>query len=64
MNMGFKDYFLEMIKLSDEVKRMNVDIKDMDQSLQKIDRRLVRVETVIEFTGKGLINKRLDNEPK
>ncbi|VAW33517.1 hypothetical protein MNBD_GAMMA01-1685 [hydrothermal vent metagenome] len=62
--MGFKEYFIEMIKLSDEVKRLNSDIKYMDGKLENIDRRLVRVETVIEFTGKGLINKRLDNDPK
>ena len=53
-----------MIKLTDEVKRMNADIKVMDGKLENIDRRLVRVETVIEFTGKKLINNRLENETK
>ena len=52
-----------MIRLTEEVKRMNADIKIMDGKLENIDRRLVRVETVIEFTGKGLINKRLNSEP-
>ncbi len=60
--MGIKDSILEMIKLADEVKRMNADIKIMDGSLQNIDRRLVRIETVIEFAGKGFINKQIEGD--
>jgi len=62
--MGLKDMIYEMINLSGDVQRMNTDIKKIDDSLRSIDRRLVRIETIIEFTSKGLTNKGLNNDTK
>lgn len=62
--MSFKDAVLKMIRLTDRVDSMNDRIVSMTDDLKDVDRRLVRVETVVEFAEKGLINKRIDSEPK
>jgi hypothetical protein len=59
--MSFKNAVLKMIRLTDRVDSMNDRIVSMTDDLKDVDRRLVRVETVVEFAEKGLINKRLDN---
>jgi len=62
--MSLKEAVLKMIRLTDRVGSMNDRIVSMTDDLKDVDRRLVRVETVVEFAEKGLINKRIDNEPK
>jgi len=62
--MSFKDTVLKMIRLTDKVDSLNDKIVSMTDDLKNVDRRLVRVETIVEFAEKGLINKRIDNDTK
>jgi len=59
--MSIKESILKMIKLTDKVEGMNKDIKAMTNDLRDVDRRLVRIETIVEFTGKSAINKRIES---
>ena len=48
---GFKDMLLDVLRLTDEVKRMNRDIERVEASLIDVDKRVVRLETVIEIAA-------------
>lgn len=55
--MSFKDAVLKMIRLTDKVDSLNDKIVSMTDDLKDVDRRLVRVETIVEFAEKGLLIK-------
>lgn len=52
--MGATDKFFAAIKevmvLSTEVKRLAQDVKEMKGSFQDVDRRVVRLETMVEIS--------------
>lgn len=63
--MSIKDSIVKMIKLTDQVEAMNKDIKEMTDDLRDMDRRLVRIETIVEFAGKNAINRQIKSiEPE
>lgn len=49
---GWKDLLLDTLKLTDEVKRMNRDIERMENHLLNVDKRLVRLETMVEIADR------------
>ena len=46
---GWKDLLLDILKLTDEVKRLNKDIDRMETHVADVDKRVVRLETMVEF---------------
>lgn len=46
---GWKDLLLDMLKLTDEVKRLNRDIERLETHVINVDKRLVRLETMVEI---------------
>jgi hypothetical protein len=46
---GWKELLLDTLKLTDEVKRLNRDIERLDQHVVDVDKRLVRLETMVEI---------------
>lgn len=46
---GWKDLLLDILKLTDEVKRLNKDIDRMENHVADVDKRVVRLETMVEF---------------
>jgi len=46
---GWKDLLLDMLKLTDEVKRLNRDIERLETHVISVDKRLVRLETMVEI---------------
>lgn len=46
---GWKDLLLETLKLTDEVKRLNRDIEKLDAHLLDVDKRVIRLETMVEI---------------
>ncbi|MCU7929376.1 MAG: hypothetical protein KZQ90_01130 [Candidatus Thiodiazotropha sp. (ex Codakia rugifera)] len=46
---GFKDMLLDVLKLTDEVKRMNKDIERVESVMLDVDKRVVRLETIVEI---------------
>ena len=49
---GWKDLLLDTLKLTDEVKRLNRDIERLENHLLNVDKRLVRLETMVEIAEK------------
>jgi len=45
---GWKDLLLDVIKLTDEVKRLNGATEALSDRTIDIDKRLVRLETMVE----------------
>lgn len=49
---GWKDLLLDTLKLTDEVKRLNRDIERLELHVINVDKRLVRLETMVEIAEK------------
>ncbi len=45
---SWKDMLLDVLRLTDEVKRMNRDIDRVEATLSNVDKRVVRLETLVE----------------
>ena len=50
---GWKELLLDVLKLTDEVKRLNRATDLLSERTIDIDKRLVRLETVVEIGGKS-----------
>ena len=48
---GLKEMLLDVLRLTEEVKRMNRDIERVEATLIDVDKRVVRLETVIEIAA-------------
>ena len=59
---GWKDMLLDVLRLTDEVKRMNRDIDRVESTLLNVDKRVVRLETLVEIAQKQASQPRI--EPK
>ncbi len=46
---GWKDLLIDMLKLTDEVKRLNQDIDRLQAHVVEVDKRVVRLETLVEI---------------
>ena len=45
---GWKDLLIDILKLTDEVKRLNKDIDRLQSHVVDVDKRVVRLETLVE----------------
>ena len=50
---GWKDLLLDTLKLTDEVKRLNRDIERLESHVIGVDKRLVRLETMVEIAERN-----------
>jgi hypothetical protein len=46
---GFKDMLLDVLKLTDEVKRLNKNLERVESIMLDVDKRMVRLETIVEI---------------
>ncbi|WP_447971376.1 hypothetical protein [Nitrospira sp. M1] len=46
---GWKDVLLDTLKLTEEVKRLTRDIERLNGHVIDVDKRLVRLETMVEM---------------
>jgi len=46
---SWKDLFIDMLKLIDEVKRLNRSVERLDSYSVEMDKRIVRLETIVEI---------------
>ena len=51
---GWKDILFDTLKLTDEVKRLNQQTEKLSERTIDIDKRLVRLETMVEISQKQL----------
>jgi hypothetical protein len=49
---GWKDIWIDVLKLTDEVKRLNQKSELLSERTIAIDKRVVRLETIIEIVEK------------
>ena len=49
---GWKDILIDVLKLTDEVKRLNEKTELLSERTIAIDKRVVRLETIIEIAEK------------
>ena len=49
---GWKEILIDVIKLTDEVKRLNQKTELLSERTISIDKRVVRLETIIEIAEK------------
>jgi predicted nucleic acid-binding Zn-ribbon protein len=54
MATSWKDILLDMLKLTDEVKRLNERTEKLSDRTLDIDKRLVRLETMVEMAQRRL----------
>ena len=54
---GWKELLVDMLKLTDEVKRLNKATDLLSERTIDIDKRLVRLETVIEIGSQKRLPK-------
>ena len=56
---GWKDLLVDVLKLTDEVNRLNAATEKLSERTIDIDKRLVRLETMVELSRQ----RRLPGEP-
>ncbi len=54
---GFKDLFIDLIKLTDEVQKINQIQDRMQAAITDVDKRVVRLETIVEIASRGSDSK-------
>ena len=57
---GWKDMLLDVLRLTDEVKWMNRDIDRVESTLSNVDKRVVRLETLVEVAQVQSSQSRID----
>ncbi len=57
---GWKDMLLDVLRLTDEVKRMNRDIDRVESTLSNVDKRVVRLETLVEVAQTQASQSRIE----
>ncbi len=56
---AWRDLLVDTLKLTDEVKRLNHDIQRLEEHVVDVDKRVVRLETMVEILN---LNKRLQSK--
>jgi len=46
---GWKDLLIDTLKLTDEVKHLNKSIERLDSHSLDMDKRIIRLETIVEI---------------
>ena len=50
---GWREMLMDVIKLTDKVSGLNRDVEKLDNVLRDVDKRVVRLETALEFSGRS-----------
>ncbi len=54
---GWKELLLDTLKLTDEVKRLNRDLEKLGDHIVTVDKRVVRLETMVEMSQRPRVPK-------
>lgn len=54
---AWKDILLDVIKLTEEVRRLNAQTEKLSDRTLEIDRRVVRLETMVEIAQQQISKK-------
>ncbi|WP_319521686.1 hypothetical protein [uncultured Desulfosarcina sp.] len=58
---GWKELMIDMLKLTDEVKRLNRTSERLQEHVIDVDKRVVRLETLVEVST---YQRRIENDSK
>ena len=58
---GWKDLLLDVLKLTDEVKRVNTTVDRLQTTVNDVDKRVVRLETIVEM-AQHQASRQIDNQ--
>ena len=58
---GFKKLFIDVLKLADEVKRINKTVDQLQATVNVVDKRVVRLETIVEM-GTYHVPKQIEDQ--
>lgn len=61
---GWREMLMDVIKLTDKVAGLNHDVEKLDSVLRDVDKRVVRLETALEFSGKTTAVKVINPKSK
>ena len=56
--MSWKDLFLDIIKLTDSVERLDIKTEKLSDKTIEIDKRVVRLETMVEIGQRQIPDKK------
>jgi hypothetical protein len=48
---GWKEFLIGILKLTDEVKRLNREVERVQDHVVAVDKRVVRLETMVEIAA-------------
>jgi len=54
---GWKELLLDTLKLTEEVKRLNRDLEKLADHVVAVDKRVVRLETMVEMSQRPRLPK-------
>ena len=61
---GWKELLIDVLKLTDETKRLNQDIGRLQTHVVDVDKRVVRLETLVEVSKYHSAQAQLTKDPK
>ena len=61
---SWKDILMDVLKLTDEVKRLNEQTEKLSDRTVDMDKRLVRLETMVEISQKQLPGPYIEDHEK
>jgi hypothetical protein len=59
---GWKELLIDVLKLTDETKRLNQDINRLQTHLIDVDKRVVRLETLVEVSKYQVTQKQISDK--
>ncbi len=61
---GWKELLIDVLKLTDETKRLNKDIDKLQSHVVDVDKRVVRLETLVEVAKYNTNQGRITDDSK
>jgi len=61
---GWKELLIDVLKLTDETKRLNQDIDKLQSHVVDVDKRVVRLETLVEVSKYQATQAQLTDDSK
>ncbi len=61
---GWKELLIDVMKLTDETRGLNKDIDKLQSHLVEVDKRVVRLETLVEVSTYQVMQTKLTEDTK
>jgi len=61
---GWKELLIDVLKLTDETKRLNQYIDKLQSHVVDVDKRVVRLETLVEVAKYNTVQEQITDDSK